>query len=82
MHGSDDRVVPFAGTHEFARKSARKKNICKLIEFEGKGHGFFNFNVSFDMYEATLNAMDSFFVELGLIEPDPDAGLGKADDLD
>lgn len=81
MHGSDDRVVPFAGTYEFARKSARKKNICKLIEFEGKGHGFFNFNVSFDMYEATLNAMDSFFVELGLIEADPDAGLGKEDDL-
>ncbi|MBK8091640.1 MAG: alpha/beta hydrolase [Verrucomicrobiaceae bacterium] len=77
MHGTEDRVVPFAGTYEFARKCAKKKNICKFIEFEGKGHGFFNFNVSFEMYEATLNAMDEFFVELGLIEPDPDAGLGR-----
>jgi hypothetical protein len=31
------------------------------------------------MYEATLMAMDEFFVELGFIEADPDAGLGKFD---
>jgi acetyl esterase len=77
MHGTDDRVVPFSGSYAFARKSAKKKNICRLIEFDGKGHGFFNLNLSFEMYEATLMAMDSFFVELGFIEPDPNAGLGR-----
>ena len=55
---------------------ARKKNKCRLMEFERQGHGFFNFNVSFDMYRATLMAMDDFLVDLGFIEPDPNAGLG------
>jgi len=77
MHGTADRVVPFGGSYEFARKSSKKKNFCRLIEFEGQGHGFFNFNLSFDMYEATLMAVDEFLVELGFIEPDPEAGLGK-----
>jgi len=79
MHGTADRVVPFGGTYEFAKKSSKKKNFCRLIEFEGQGHGFFNFNLSFEMYEATLMAMDEFFVELGFLEPDPEAGLGKVD---
>lgn len=79
MHGTADRVVPFAGTYEFAKKCSKKKNFCRLIEFEGQGHGFFNFNLSFEMYEATLMAMDEFFVELGFLEPDPEAGLGKVD---
>jgi acetyl esterase/lipase len=79
MHGTGDRVVPFAGTYEFAKKASKKKNFCRLIEFEGQGHGFFNFNLSFEKYEVTLMAMDEFFVELGFLEPDPEAGLGKVD---
>jgi len=31
------------------------------------------------MYEATLNAVDEFLVELGFIEPDPDGGHGRFD---
>jgi acetyl esterase len=79
MHGTGDRVVPFAGTSEFAKKATKKKNFCRLMEFEGQGHGFFNFNLSFEKYEVTLMAMDEFFVELGFLEPDPEAGLGKVD---
>ncbi|MCA1963091.1 MAG: alpha/beta hydrolase [Prosthecobacter sp.] len=77
MHGTADRVAPFTASYELAKKSSKKKNICRLIEFEGQGHGFFNFNLSFEMYEATLMQMDEFLVELGFIEPDPEAGLGK-----
>ncbi len=76
MHGTADRVIPFEGSHTFTRKMARKKNKCRLIEFERQGHGFFNFNLSFEMYEATLMAIDEFLVELGFIESDPNAGLG------
>jgi acetyl esterase len=79
MHGTADRVVPFANSLEFAKKVSKKKNACRLIEFEGQGHGFFNFNLSFEMYEATLMAVDEFLVELGFIEPDPEAGLGRAE---
>ncbi|MBX7210005.1 MAG: alpha/beta hydrolase [Verrucomicrobiaceae bacterium] len=77
MHGTADRVVPFDGSYTFAKKMGRKKNKCRLIEFERQGHGFFNFNLSFEMYEATLMAMDEFLVELGFIEADPNAGLGE-----
>ena len=77
LHGTADRVVPFGGSWEFAKKVSKKKNFCRLIEFEGQGHGFFNFNLSFERYEATLMAMDEFLVEIGFIEPDPDAGLGE-----
>lgn len=77
MHGTADRVVPFDGSYTFAKKMGRKKNKCRLIEFEKQGHGFFNFNLSFEMYEATLMAMDEFLVELGFIESDPNAGLGE-----
>jgi acetyl esterase len=76
MHGTADRVIPYAGSYTYAKKAARKKNICRLIDFEGSGHGFFNFNVSFERYEATLMAMDEFFVSLGLLQPDPDSLLG------
>jgi acetyl esterase len=77
MHGTHDRVVPCAGSYEFAKKSTKKKNFCRFIEFEGQGHGWFNFNLSFEMYEATLMAIDEFLVELGFVEPDPDAQLGR-----
>ncbi len=77
MHGTGDRVVPFGGSYEFAKKVSKKKNFCRLLSYEGLGHGFFNFNLSFEMYEATLMAMDEFLVELGFIESDPNAGLGE-----
>lgn len=77
MHGTADRVIPFESSYTFVKKMGRKKNKCRLIEFERQGHGFFNLNLSFEMYEATLMAMDEFFVELGFIEADPNAGLGE-----
>jgi len=78
MHGTADRVVPFAGSVEFVRKYKRKKNLCRFVEFEGAGHGFFNFNVSFERYEATLMAIDDFLVDLGLIPADPQNQIGLA----
>lgn len=77
MHGTADRVVPFDGSYTFVKKMGRKKNKIRLIEFEKQGHGFFNFNLSFEMYQATLTAMDEFLVELGFVEADPNAGLGE-----
>jgi acetyl esterase len=78
LHGTADRVVPFAGSYDYARKARRKKNICRLIEFEGAGHGFFNFNVSFERYEATLMAIDEFLIELGILVADPETQIGHA----
>lgn len=76
FHGTHDRVVSFDSSFDFAKRMKKKKNICELVVYEGQGHGFFNFNVSFDIYQATLNVLDDFLVGQGFIEPDPDAGLG------
>jgi acetyl esterase len=73
FHGTQDRVVPFDASFDFAKRMKKKKNICELVVYEGQGHGFFNFNVSFEIYQATLNVMDDFLVGQGFIEPDPDA---------
>jgi acetyl esterase len=77
MHGTADRVVNCAASYAFARQVTKKKNRCRFIEFEGQGHGWFNFNLSFEMYESTLMAMDEFLVDHGYLQPDPDAVLGK-----
>ena len=73
FHGTADRVVPYETSYAFARKMQKKRNICNLHTYEGQGHGFFNFNVSFDMYQSTLNVLDDFLVEQGFIEADPEA---------
>lgn len=73
FHGTNDRVVPCETSEYFAKKMRRKKNRCEINTYEGLGHGFFNFNVSFEVYQATLNVLDAFLVEEGFIESDPDA---------
>jgi acetyl esterase len=73
FHGTNDRVVPCETSEYFAKRMRRKKNRCEIVTYEGLGHGFFNFNVSFDVYQSTLNVLDSFLVEEGFIEADPEA---------
>jgi len=73
FHGTADRVVPYENSFIFAKKMKKKRNICDLHTYEGQGHGFFNFNVSFDLYQATLTVLDDFLVNLGFIEADPEA---------
>ena len=75
FHGTNDRVVSFDTSFDFARKMKKKKNPCDLVVYEGQGHGFFNFNVSFDLYQGTLNILDDFLVAQGFIEPNPEGRM-------
>jgi acetyl esterase/lipase len=72
FHGTADRVVPFANSRKFRRRNWWHRNLCRLRPFEGKGHGFFNFNVSVRVYELTLSEIDAFLVELGFLPTNPD----------
>ncbi len=72
FHGTQDRVIPHETTFEFARKMKKKKNPTEVHLYEGLGHGFFNFNVSFDVYQATINQMDDFLIAQGFVEADPE----------
>jgi acetyl esterase len=75
FHGTHDRVVPYEASVDFAKRMKKKKNVCELMTYEGQGHGFFNFNVSFDMYQSTLNVLDDFLVGQGFIEADPEGRI-------
>ncbi len=72
FQGSSDRVVPSASVAKFAKRMKRKKNVCEIEIFQGKGHGFFNFNVDVVSYEATISGADRFLVEQGFFDPSED----------
>jgi|TARA_B100000959_G_scaffold285030_1_gene358423 acetyl esterase/lipase len=73
-HGRNDRLIPIELVTRFAKRYAKKKNSCELMEFEGAGHTFFNYNSHQQNYEITLRSVDCFLVDLGILEPDPLAG--------
>jgi len=42
FHGIADKTVPFENIDRFTKQMNEAGNICELIAFKGKGHGFFN----------------------------------------
>ena len=42
FHGTKDKTVPFENPTRFTELMNKEKNICILIPFKEKGHGFFN----------------------------------------
>lgn len=71
FHGRLDRLSPLPLVTKFAKQYRKKKNHCELMEFEGAGHTFFNYNSHQQNYEVTLRSADYFLVEHGLLPPDP-----------
>ena len=70
-HGKNDRLIPVEVVAKFAKRYGKKKNRCELIEFEGAGHTFYNYNSHQQNYEVTLHSADAFLVSLDILEPDP-----------
>ena len=75
FHGRRDRLAPFSEIAKFRRKMKWRKNRIEVLDYEKAEHSFFNFNVSEFYYELTIKAADQFLVDIGLLEPDPCAGL-------
>lgn len=69
VHGKADSVISHDSVVKFVKAMKRKKNDCEFIDYEAANHSFFNFNVSAQHFELTLNTMDSFITRLGCIEP-------------
>ncbi len=42
FHGTADRTVPFENAERFTKLMKDAGNVCVLVPFEGKDHGFFN----------------------------------------
>ena len=62
--GTADRLLEGAELYEVASKEAG--NQCRIMTYEGQGHGFFNHGRSGNKYyDLTFAEMDAFLVDLG-----------------
>ena len=58
--GTDDGLLE--GAQLYQEDSTKVGNLCKIITYEGQGHGFFNRG---EHYHLTLTATDTFLVDCG-----------------
>ncbi len=74
FHGTADTTVPFENVRRFQRLMREAGNICEVVPFEGKKHGFFNYGRGRDhaSYNATIREMDAFLRRLGWLPPAPE----------
>ncbi|MEI6178428.1 MAG: alpha/beta hydrolase, partial [Verrucomicrobiota bacterium] len=70
FHGKSDRITPFDEVERFRRRLRFWGNQCYLVDFERADHSFFNFNVSHENFELTIQAADRFLVDLGFLAAD------------
>lgn len=62
FHGTADTTVPFENVERFCEAMRQAGNECTLVPFEGKKHGFFNYNREDDhrSYHETVARMGTF----------------------
>lgn len=65
MHGSKDTTVPIATVEVFERQMKKLKRPCKLVSYEGAGHGFFNRG---EHLKLTTKEAEAFLVKLGWLK--------------
>jgi acetyl esterase len=65
LHGKKDTTVPYASVVAFESEMKKAGRPCKLVGYEGAGHGFFNRG---EDYTKTLAEADGFLVGLGWIK--------------
>ena len=70
FHGTADRTVPFESVERFCAAMKKASNVCRLVPFEGKGHGFFNYGRDKDnsSFKQTIRAADRFLTSLGYLK--------------
>lgn len=65
LHGKKDTTVPYASVVAFESAMKKEGRSCKLIGYDGAGHGFFNRG---EDSGKTLAEADAFLVDLGWIK--------------
>lgn len=69
MHGTKDETVPYPLSRLFCTLMRRAGNECRLVTFEGRGHGFFNYEKgNLPDFRRSLAIIDRFLVEIGYLE--------------
>lgn len=65
LHGKKDTTVPYPSVVAFESAMKKAERPCKLIGYEGEGHGFFNRG---EAHDKTLAEADAFLVDLGWLK--------------
>lgn len=65
LHGKKDTTVPYASVVAFESAMKKAERPCKLVGYDGAGHGFFNRGEDF---ATTLAEADSFLAQLGWLK--------------
>lgn len=61
LHGTEDSLVPITDSREFCRRMIQTDNHCDVVEYEGAGHGFFNWGGG--LYDEVLAEVVNFTKE-------------------
>jgi len=68
QHGTDDALVPIEHARRFAERMKSVGSHCRLVEYDGMPHAFFNHPAPEGRYEATVQEMLQFLTSLDLYE--------------
>ena len=60
MSGDKDTQVPIGVVRDFKKKMDEYGNVCKKIEYPGKGHGFIRIDQTPDSFQASLKDLETF----------------------
>ncbi|WP_161807517.1 alpha/beta hydrolase [Bacillus sp. FJAT-28004] len=70
FHGTSDELVPIQSVFDFQRQMEGHGNLCTIIPYEHREHGFFNYREDGnDDFFDTLRHADHFLVSHGLLLP-------------
>lgn len=68
--GTKDALIPVETIKKYQQLMKKVGSLCEVHLYEGKTHGFFNYN-KFDDYKDTLLKADAFLQTLGYLEEMP-----------
>jgi acetyl esterase len=72
FHGTNDDAVPFRTVQLYEKRARALGNSCKLVAFDDKPHGFFNWGRFGNApFRETMLECDAFLKELGWIRGKP-----------
>jgi len=67
FHGTADTTVPFENVTRFCTLMQEHGNECELVPYEGKTHGFFNYDRDRAVFEDTMRRAETFLRKLGYL---------------
>ena len=70
FQGTNDNLIPVETVKYYQTVMKKVGSRCELFLYEGKEHGFFNYN-KLENYKNTVSETDNFLQSLGYLKKDP-----------